>query len=314
MDSLPTLSIIIPVFDEEKSLPELRRRLAAALDAASVDYEVIAVNDGSRDGSMALLRRFHEEDSRWKVVELSRNFGHGSACTAGLEHAQGQAVVFLDADLQDPPEIIQEFVKRWRAGADVVYGRRTKRKESVVRQMVVRLFYRVMDLVSDVSMPVEAGMFSLLDRRVADRLRDLPERHRYIPGMRSWLGFRQESFPYERDQRAASMPTQTYAKLFGLATDAIFSFSIVPLRIATLMGVALSAGALAVGVRILYLKLFTDTPIIGWTSIMLAILLLGGMTLITLGIMGEYIGRIYDEVKRRPKFILRENVGFAPRP
>ena len=306
----PALCVIIPILNESRVLPELKSRLSAVMDATGEAYEVIVVNDGSRDDSMGVLRRIHDEDPRWKVLDLSRNFGHGSACTAGLDHTRADAIVFLDADLQDPPELIPEFVRRWRDGYQVVYGVRTKRGESAARRLVSTAFYRILSFASETPLPLDAGIFSLLDRRAADTLRALPERHRYLTGLRSWVGFRQIGIPYERQVRRGSDPSQTLSKLFGLAADAVFSFSSVPLKMATIVGLVLALGAFTVAIEIVYLKLFTDRPILGWSSIMVAITLIGGMILTTLGIIGEYIGRIYDEIKHRPLYVINEKIGF----
>jgi polyisoprenyl-phosphate glycosyltransferase len=306
----PTLCVIVPFFNEETLLPELKRRLSAVMDSMGSPYEVIAVDDGSQDGTAGILRRIHAEDRRWKVLELSRNFGHGSACTAGLDHTRADVVAFLDADLQDPPELIPIFLAKWREGYDVVYGSRTKRGESAVRRGLVRGFYRILNALSDTALPEDAGIFSLLDRQAVDALRQLPERHRYLTGLRSWVGFRQTGVPYEREVRRGAPPSQTWAKLFGLAADAIFSFSSIPLRLATLMGLALALGSFLLAAEIVYLKLFTQRPILGWSSTMLAIVLIGGMILATLGIIGEYVGRIYNEIKQRPLYIIKDKMGF----
>lgn len=305
-----TLSVIVPILDEEEILDEFHRRLTAALASHAAGYEVIAVDDGSTDGTLEVLKKIRGRDPRWKIISLSRNFGHGSACTAGLDEMSGDAAVLIDADLQDPPELIVEFLAKRREGYDVVYGARTKRHEGPLRQFLVGCFYRTLDLFSDTPLPVNAGIFSLLDRRVADRLKALPERQRYLTGLRSWVGFKQAAVLYERQERWGSSPSQTWVKLFKLAADAIFSFSILPLRLATFFGVALAMASFALGANILYEKLFTDKPIIGWTSTMLALITIGGMILITLGIIGEYLGRIYHEIKQRPLYIVRESAGF----
>lgn len=306
----PTLTVIVPVYNEGKGLSELKRRLDAVLDRLGEPCEVIAVDDGSDDDTLDVLKACRRSDARWRVLSLSRNFGHAGACTAGLEAARGRAVVFLDADLQDPPELILTFVEKWREGFEVVYGRRTKRLESPARQFLTAGFYRMLGFISETPLPVDAGIFSLIDRRVVEELKSLPERHRYLTGLRGWVGFRQAAVPYKRERREGSPPKQTQGKLFGLAADAFLSFSILPLRLSTLVGAAVSCVAFAASARILYLKVFTNRPIVGWTSIMLAVLLMGGMILVALGIIGEYVGRIYDEVKRRPLFIVKEALGF----
>lgn len=303
-------SVIVPILDEAEILDEFHRRLTKALEPHAGAYEVIAVDDGSTDGTLEALRRIRERDPRWKIIRLSRNFGHGSACTAGLDLMDTAAAVLIDADLQDPPEVIAEFLAKWREGYDVVYGSRIKRHEGPWRQFLVRCFYRTLNFFSDTPLPVNAGIFSLVDRRVADRLKALPERQRYLTGLRSWVGFNQVAVPYERQERWGSSPSQTWLKLIKLAADAIFSFSILPLRLATFFGVLLALSSFALGADILYEKLFTDKPIIGWTSTMLAIITIGGMILVTLGIIGEYLGRIYHEIKQRPLYIVSQSFGF----
>ena len=310
MSGEPQLSVVVPVLNEERTLPEFGRRLTAALEALGLPYEVIVVNDGSRDGSLQVLKAIHGSDPRWRIIDLSRNFGHGSACTAGLKHARGRGVVVMDADLQDPPELIGEFVKKWKEGWQVVYGARIKRSESRIRQLVVKAFYRLLTTLSDTPIPEDVGIFSLIDRAAVDQLTAFPEWHRYLTGLRAWVGFRQVGVPYERQERWGSMPSQTWVKLARLAADALFSFSILPLRLATMLGVALALGSFAMGADILYEKLFTNKPIIGWTSTMLAIIMIGGMILVTLGVIGEYVGRIYDEIKQRPLYIIQEKIGF----
>ena len=304
------IGVIVPVFNEEENLPELKRRLTAALESTKLDYEVILVDDGSRDRTLELMRSFSKDDARWKALSLSRNFGHGAACTSGLDHVDADAIVFLDADLQDPPELIGEFIKKWRAGYAVVFGARTGRPESWLRQTVTEVFYRLLNGLSATPLPLDAGIFSLLDRTAYESLRKLPERHRYLTGLRAWVGYSQTSVPYERQSRHASQPKQSLAKLMSLGFDAVFCFSSAPLRLATLIGMAMAAGSFLLSLKVLYEKFFTDKPIIGWTSTIVVMTWTGGAILFTLGIIGEYIGRIYDEIKQRPIYLVKEKIGL----
>lgn len=301
------LSVVVPVLDEAAGLPELRRRLAAAVPG---DAEFILVDDGSSDGTGALLERFHAEDKRFKAVLLSRRFGHGAAVMAGLARASGEAVVLMDGDGQDPPELIAKLLEARERGAQVVYAERAGRAEGGVRRALTWLFYRLIARLSDTRIPLDAGVFCLLDRRAAEALRSMPERHRYLPGLRAWLGFTQAAVPYERGPRLSSTPKQDAGALAGYAFDALFAFSSVPLRLSTLLGLGLSLFSFAYFAKVVYEKLFTDKPLIGWTSTIATITLIGGATLLTLGIIGEYLARIYDEVKRRPLYLEAGTIGF----
>lgn len=313
--SSPRLSVVVPIKDEVETLPELTRRLFEVLTGDLADSEVVFVDDGSSDGSARWIAERHAEDPRVKLVRLSRNFGHQAAVTAGLAHAAGAAVVLMDGDLQDPPELIPALVERWRDGNEIVHTVKTRRKESWPRRVAFRGFYRIIRaLSSETDLPLQAGLFSLLDRRVVDELQRMPERNRYLAGLRSWVGFRQSSIEYERDARWSGAPRVSVARLFRLAFDGIFSFSNLPLRLATLLGLVVSLAAFLLMATILYLRLFTDRAILGWASLMTSILFLGGVILVTIGIIGEYTGRIYDEVKRRPMYIVAERVGIEPRP
>lgn len=313
--SSPRLSVVVPIKDEVETLPELTRRLFEVLTGDLDDSEVLFVDDGSSDGSARWIAERHAEDPRVKLVRLSRNFGHQAAVTAGLAHAAGAAVVLMDGDLQDPPELIPALVERWRDGNEIVHTVKTRRKESWPRRVAFRGFYRIIRaLSSETDLPLQAGLFSLLDRRVVDELQRMPERNRYLAGLRSWVGFRQSSIEYERDARWSGAPRVSVARLFRLAFDGIFSFSNLPLRLATLLGLVVSLAAFLLMATILYLRLFTDRAILGWASLMTSILFLGGVILVTIGIIGEYTGRIYDEVKRRPMYIVAERVGIEPRP
>lgn len=309
----PLLSVVIPIKDEIETLPELCRRLADTLDGELSDSEVVFVDDGSRDGSREWIAERHAADPRFRMVVLSRNFGLQAAVTAGLAHASGRAVVLMDGDLQDPPEVLPELVARWRAGHDVVHTVKATRREAWPRRLAFRAFYALIRALSKTELPVQAGLFSLMDRRVVDQLRGMPERDRYLAGLRSWVGFRQTSVEYDRDPRFAGRPRQSLGSLSRLALDGIFSFSDVPLRFATLFGTVVSVAAFLLMATVVYLKLFTDRAILGWASLMSSTLFLGGVILLTIGIIGEYVGRIYDEVKRRPLYIVAERVGLEER-
>jgi len=271
---------------------------------------LILVDDGSRDRSYELLVSLHERDARVKVLRLSRNFGHQIAISAGLEEAHGDAVVLMDGDLQDPPELLPELIARWKEGFGVVYTVKKSRRENPLKQLAFKSFYRILHALSSTRIPMDAGNFSLLDRRVADVLRAMPERNRYISGLRAWAGFPQTAVYYDRDPRFAGKPQMSLGRLVHLALDGIFSFSDVPLRLAIYLGLTTAALAFAGALYVIYAKVFTDRAILGWASTILSILFVGGMILVTLGVIGEYISRIYEEVKKRPLYVVRDRIGF----
>ncbi len=307
-DSPPVLSVVIPVYNEEKVLPELCRRLYQTMSAISKPWEVIFVNDGSQDRSSEVLRAIPPGDGQVKIVEFSRNFGHQAAITAGIDCARGDAVVVMDSDLQDPPEILSQMVERWRQGVEVVYAVRKRRKESWFKRACYYLFYRLLRILSAMDIPPDAGDFCLMDRCVADQLRRLSEHGRFVRGLRAWVGFRQESLEYERSARFAGESKYTGHKLFRLALDGIFSFSYAPLRLATFIGLIVSLAAFVEGGRIIYLKLFVGQFIHGLAALSVFVLFLGGIELLFLGLVGEYVGRVYEEVKGRPTYIVKEVV------
>jgi glycosyltransferase involved in cell wall biosynthesis len=310
------ISVVTPIFNEEENLPELRRRMSAALDACGEPWELILVNDGSRDGSVEMIRRFHAEDPRVKLINLSRNFGHQAALTAGIHHASGRCVVLADGDLQDPPEVIPEMTAKWREGYQVVLAERRSRADGGgARGLGFRVFYPVMRRLADLPKTPDAGIFGLMDRAVVDEFNKLPEHNRFIPGLRTWLGFKQTSILYDRHDRAGGAPKQTLSRLIRYALDGMFSFSNRPLRAATYSGFAVSGVAflLAVYYFITFFA-FHKEPGSGFTTIILCVLFLGGVQLICVGILGEYVGRIYEEVKRRPLYVVRESVGFGGAP
>ncbi|MBI4062728.1 MAG: glycosyltransferase family 2 protein [Elusimicrobia bacterium] len=304
------LSLIIPIFNEQDLISELYRRVSETLDKLHISHEVIVVSDGSTDQSVAKIIELRKYNSAWKIIELSKNFGHHSACTAGLDYARGKCVIFMDADLQDPPEMIAAFVEKWKEGYEIIYAVKKKRKESFFRRYVFILFYRVLNFLSAIDLPLDAGVFCLLDSKAAQALRLIKERHRYLAGLRAWIGFRQIAVPYEREERFAGTRKQTTAKLLSLAFDAIFSFSYIPLRLATGIGIVFAAFSAIVITHALYEKFITHQALLGWTSILGAVILTGGLILFMLGIIGEYIARIYDEIKERPIYLVRNFIGF----
>jgi dolichol-phosphate mannosyltransferase len=304
-------SIVIPVYNEEKTLPELHRRLEAALQPLGHDIEIILVDDGSRDRSYELMKEARNHDPRVKVIRLSRNFGHQVALSAGIDLAHGNAVILMDGDLQDPPELLGTMIQRWKQGYEVVYTVKRTRRENPIKRLAFHSFYRLLHAVSSIEIPMEAGNFSLLDRKVVEVLQAMPERNRYISGLRAWVGFRQIGLEYDREARFAGKPQMSFRRLMELALDGIFSFSKAPLRMAIYVGILSAFIAFLGGLYVLSEKLFTDKAILGWASTIVSITFLGGLILMTLGIIGEYVGRIYDEVKHRPLYVIRELVGFG---
>jgi polyisoprenyl-phosphate glycosyltransferase len=314
---MPSLSVIVPCFNEEDVLPQLFQRLDGALSRCTPDYEVVCVDDGSRDRTWQLLHSQHESDPRWRVLSFARNFGHQAAVSAGLWYCSGDAAVIIDADLQDPPEEICRLFDKWREGYQVVSAVRTRRDDPVLKQFFAWSFYRVFSIMSSFPVSHDAGDFCLLDRTVVDVLNTLPERHRYLRGLRSWCGFRQIAVEFERHRRAAGTPKYTSIKSLRLALDGIFSFSTVPLRLATFFGFVVSSLAFLGVVFYFIQKLFARefsaiglTPTPGFPTVIISILFLGGVQLICLGIAGEYIGRVYEEVKARPYWIIAASAGI----
>jgi dolichol-phosphate mannosyltransferase len=276
------------------------------------EVELLLVNDGSKDRSMDLLKEIQKQDSRVCLLSLARNFGHQIAVTAGLNYVRGQVVVILDADLQDPPELIPEMVQLWQQGNQVVYAKRVKRQqEGWFKRLTAHVFYRVIKKLADVDIPTDTGDFCLLDRTVVDVLNSMPERNRYIRGLRSWIGFKQTAIHFERDPRCAGEPKYTFKKSLALAINGIISFSRVPLQISTYLGLLSAALALVMALFVLYWRLFQPaSPVTGYAIILISVFFLGAVQLITVGILGEYIGRIYEEVKGRPLYTVNEVKGF----
>lgn len=306
-----TVSVVIPIYNEEETLDRLDQRLTAALEALGETYEVVFVNDGSRDRSLSMLRAMHERNPRMKVISFSRNFGHQMAITCGLEHAVGDAVVAMDGDLQDPPEVLPDLLARWREGYEVVYAVRQDRKENIVKRAAYKAFYFILNKVSYLDIPLDSGDFSLIDRRVLDVLNSMPERNRFVRGLRTWAGFRQTGYEYAREARFAGESKYSFSKLIGLAFDGLVSYSYVPLRLVSNVGLLVSLTALGYMGYLLAMRLLGDSPIEGWTSTVVIMLFLGGVQLLSLGVIGEYIGRIFDEVKHRPHYVVGERLGFA---
>jgi polyisoprenyl-phosphate glycosyltransferase len=307
------LSVIVPCYNEAAVLAETHGRLAAVLAAlAPLDYELVYVDDGSQDRTPQILRAWQATDARVRVVVLSRNFGHQVAVSAGLAHAAGDAVVLIDADLQDPPEVIPEMVARWADGYDVIYGLRAERPgETHFKLWTAKLFYRLLNRVSKVQIPPDVGDFRLLSRRVVAALLTMPERDRFLRGMVSWVGYRQMAVLYERAPRFAGRSKYPLFKMLRFAADGILSFSYAPLRVATLMGFAAMLMAVAGIIYAILLRIYTNDWVRGWASLFVAVLFMGGVQLVTIGIIGEYIGRIYGEVKQRPLYFVQERLGFA---
>jgi glycosyltransferase involved in cell wall biosynthesis len=309
------LSVVVPCMNEEEVLKQTHAKLAGVLAQAPLSFEIIYVDDGSTDSTPELLRELQGQDERVRVVRFSRNFGHQIAITAGLEHASGSAIVIIDADLQDPPEVILEFLRKWLDGYDVVYGVRSERQgETAFKLWSSKFFYRFISRLSDTRIPLDTGDFRLMDRRVVDALLSMPERDRFVRGMVSWLGFSQTGVSYCRSARAAGSTKFSFWKMIRFALDGIVSFSILPLRVATWTGFAASGLAICGIIVVLLERIFGVLGLVkGWSSAMIAQLFIGGVQLICLGIIGEYVGRIYGESKRRPLYVVRERWGFEAR-
>lgn len=306
------ISIVLPVFNEEQTLAALHERLTRVMCRMGMVYEVIFVDDGSRDGSVELLKKLRQDDPALNVVKLSRNFGHQTAITCGLDYARGDAVVIMDADLQDPPELIPELIEKWREGYDVVYAVRESREgESLFKRVTATLFYRLIRKLSHVEIPVDTGDFRLLSRRAVEALKSAKERRRFVRGLVSWIGYRQTGVKFTREERVAGESKYPFRKMLKFAIDGITAFSFLPLQMATYFGFVISGLSFLYIIWAILQKLFTDRPVVGWTSVIVAMLFLGGVQLITLGVIGEYIARIYEEVKQRPLYLVDEAIGFG---
>jgi glycosyltransferase involved in cell wall biosynthesis len=306
------LSVIVPMYNEEEVIEVTYRRLKDVLEPLGETYEIIFVDDGSRDKTASIVRALCKVDRKVKLVEFSRNFGHQIAVTAGMDHSSGRTVVLIDADLQDPPELIVDMVARWREGYDVVYGKRIERKgESWFKKMTAAMFYRLLRSMTSVNIPVDTGDFRLMDRKVCDALSSMRERSRFIRGLVSWAGFKQTSVDYVREERFAGETKYPLRKMIRLSLDAMTSFSTRPLKIASILGFVLSAVGFVYLIVVLFQRFFTDSTTQGWTSLIAISLLFHGITLSLLGILGEYIGRTYEEAKRRPLYLVSDAHNFT---
>ena len=307
----PEISIVIPIFNEEAVIPELFQRLQAVMEGVGRRFEIVFVDDGSRDRSFVLLEEIHRaHPETTRVVALSRNFGHQLALTAGLRFCRGRAAVVMDADLQDPPEVIPEFLRYWEEGYQIVYGVRTERQgETLFKKATARWFYKLIRAATSFDIPENAGDFYLLDRKVIDVLNALKERHRFLRGLIAWTGYRRKAVAYTRHPRRAGRTKYSLWKMLTFSWDAMTSFSFAPLRFVSWMGGVFAAGAFVYIIIVIYQKLFTDTTIVGWASLMAVILFLGGVQLLSIGLIGEYIARIGDDVKARPLYAVREVLG-----
>jgi glycosyltransferase involved in cell wall biosynthesis len=302
----PDLSIVIPVCDEEDNIPSLYARLIAVLAGTGLGYEIVFVDDGSQDGSLELTRGLAAGDTHVVLVELARNFGQQVAISAGLDYTRGSAVITMDADLQDPPEVLPEFIAKWQEGYDVVYAIREHRKEAWHKRTAYAAFYRLLRRTANVDIPLDAGDFCLMDRKVVDLLQSMPERNRFVRGIRSWVGLRQLGLPYERQARKAGRPKYNLGRLMILALDGFISFSHAPLRVASLLGLGISLLSFTLAAFYVVKALTTGLNPAGFATLAVAIFFLAGVQLTTIGVLGEYVGRIFDEVKRRPLYVVRQ--------
>lgn len=315
------ISVVIPCYNEDEVLNRLYERVTAAAEKWDEPFEVIVVDDGSGEKTWDMICNIHKCDPRWKAIQLSRNFGHQIAVSAGMYHSRGDCIVIIDGDLQDPPEEIERFISKWREGYEVVYAIRTKRKENLLKRFCYAVFYRILDRVTTTSIPLDAGDFCLMDRKVVDLLNNMQEANRFVRGLRSWVGFRQTGLTYERDSRWAGKPKYTFRKLVKLGLNGILSFSYAPIRLVTYFGFTVALLSFLGVIFTLFQRIFLGyfrsiglEPVPGFATIVIAILFIGGVQLISLGVIGEYIGRIYDEVKRRPLWISRQSLGIEQKP
>jgi polyisoprenyl-phosphate glycosyltransferase len=307
----PVISIVIPMRNEASMVAALFARLLPVLDSVRETYEVVCVVDGGEDETLERLLEVRSKHDTIKIVDLSRSFGKDSAMMAGLDRAAGRIIVVMDADLQDPPELIPEMVERWQQGYEVVYGaRRSRDQDNFLKRWTARCFYSFFNLISDVPIAADAGDFRLIDRKVLDALKKMPENTRFTKGMFAWVGFRQIGIPYDRPARQAGNSQWSYIRLIGFALDGLFSFSIVPLRVSTWLGLAIALASISYAVFLIVRTVIQGVDVPGYASLMVAILFIGGIQLISAGILGEYIGRIFSETKERPLYVVRDTHGF----
>jgi glycosyltransferase involved in cell wall biosynthesis len=307
----PVLSLVLPIYNEEAVIPELHARLQQFLPRLGLEAEVVFVDDGSRDRSLQLLRGIAEGEPRYRVVSFARNFGHQAAITAGLDHSRGEAIVVMDADLQDPPEVVLEMVAMWRKGFDVVYGRRRSREgETRLKLLTAKWFYRIFAAMIPIEVPLDTGDFRLMSRRIVTVLRELRETHRFVRGLVAWLGFKQAAVLYDRPARFAGETKFPLGKMIRFAVDGITSFSILPLRFATYLGMLISVLSVAVATWAVLARFVFHATVPGWTTVIVLVSLLAAVQLIMTGILGEYIGRIYEQVKKRPLYVVAERLNF----
>jgi len=310
-NNTPTYSVVIPCYNEQEVITETYNRLTKVMTGMAEPYELLFVNDGSKDNTAQIIASFCETDKSVKLINFTRNFGHMPAISAGMEHALGRAIFVIDADLQDPPEIFPEMAARWKEGYHVAYGKRTKRKgESIFKRLTAKIFYRFLRSMTNVDLPSDTGEFRLIDRKVCDAVNKMPEKNRYIRGLVSWVGFKQIAVPYVREERFAGVTKYPLRKMIAFAMDAVTSFSHKPLKLATMLGFVISFLSFLYILYAIYLRFFTEQAITGWASTIAAILLTQGIVLMILGLMGEYIGRIYSEIQNRPNYIVQEIIEY----
>jgi len=308
LNECPVLSVVAPIFNESDSLMEFYRRTRSVLESTGESWELILVDDGSQDGSTEIIRQLAKEDEHVRPVIFARNFGHQIAVTAGLDYSRGKAVTIIDSDLQDPPEVILDLIAKWREGYEVVFAVRAEREgETAFKLWTASLFYRIIYKITDVKIPMDTGDFRLMDRRVVDVMNRMREHHRFLRGMSAWVGFKQVGVPYKRMARFAGSTKYPFRKMLKLALTAITGFSYLPLQVATILGFIAAGISLVAAIVVIIMRAVTGAAFLGQASTLIAVLFLGGVQLISLGILGEYIGRIYDEVKGRPLYIVRES-------
>jgi len=306
--------LVVPVYNEQENLKELHQRLTVVLDKETDNYEIIFVNDGSADCSLQIIREISLDDRRVKFIDFTRNFGHQIAITAGMDYSKGKAVVIMDGDLQDPPEVVPKLIAKRKEGFEVVYAvRRSRASEKFFKKITASLFYRLFSSMTNIGMPLDTGEFRLIDRKVLDNLKSLKEKNRFVRGLTSWVGYKQTGISYDRKGRKAGKTKYSFFRMIKFSVDGITSFSDLPLRLAAISGLVISLISFLTGIYYIFVKLFTDRLVHGWATLLVSILFLGGIQLIFLGVIGEYISRIYEEVKQRPLYIVREEKGFEER-